>query len=94
MLETMVQHPGMLGLLSDMDAERDMLDVRMRNPNLNGRRLRHVRLPGNALIIAVARPGENVIPHGETKLLNDDRLTLVGSREDVRAAADYLSAVN
>jgi Trk K+ transport system NAD-binding subunit len=38
------------------------------------------------LILALNRKGELVVPHGNTRLNEDDRLTLVGLQEYTRAA--------
>jgi len=48
------------------------------------REVRHVVLVEDALIAMVHRRGEVLIPRGRTKLLEGDRLTIVGSTEAIR----------
>jgi Trk K+ transport system NAD-binding subunit len=91
-LEMRVRHAGMFSLLTDMDMERKMRSAQLRNSRLFNRHLRDVRLPGNALIIAIRRRADTVIPHGDTLLIHGDRLTVVGTRVDVQAAVEYLES--
>jgi len=48
--------------------------------------LRQLELPGGLLALAIRRDGELLVPHGNTRLCRDDRLTLVGSIEDIELA--------
>lgn len=63
----------------------------MRNPMLNGRNLREVRLPGDALVLLVTRGGEQITPRGDTALRHGDWLTVVGSSSSVNSASNYLT---
>ena len=90
MLEGLIAHPHVFSLLADTAPDSHMVEVRLRNPGLVGHRLRQVPLPGDALIVLLARGGELLIPDGRTRLLRGDQLTLVGSHQDVEIAAEYL----
>jgi Trk K+ transport system NAD-binding subunit len=50
------------------------------------RPLRELKLPGGLLALAIRRDGELLVPHGNTRLCRNDRLTLVGSLEDIELA--------
>jgi Kef-type K+ transport system membrane component KefB/Trk K+ transport system NAD-binding subunit len=87
MLEAMVRHPHAFSMLAELDIDSHVADVRVDDPDTAGRQLREIPLPGDALVLAVVRDGEMVIPRGHTRLRRGDYLTLVGSRDDVLAAA-------
>ena len=44
----------------------------------------HPELPASSLIAIVRRDGEAIIPHGQTRLIEDDRITIIGNPEDIR----------
>ena len=47
------------------------------------RRLREIDFPGDTLVALIRRGGQSIVPHGETMLREGDRLTIVGSPDDV-----------
>jgi Trk K+ transport system NAD-binding subunit len=51
---------------------------KLNNPRLHGRPLRHIRLPGDVLILGLRRSGEALVPRGDTVLQLGDVLMLVG----------------
>ena len=51
-----------------------------RGADLIGLRLREVDLPDGTLLAMIRRGGELVIPKGDTVLLDEDRLTIIGDR--------------
>lgn len=55
-----------------------------------GRTLAEVRLPGEALVVAVARGGALLLPRGSTRLADGDLLTVLTRPGDERALAGYL----
>jgi Kef-type K+ transport system membrane component KefB/Trk K+ transport system NAD-binding subunit len=91
MLEAMVRHPRAFHLVAELDLEREVADVVMTRRALEGRRLREVQLPGDALVLIVFRDDEVIIPRGHTNLQLGDVLTIVGSADAVDEAADYLT---
>ncbi len=90
-LELMVCHPQAFSLLVGEGMERHSAAVKVRNPDLVGRTLRDIPLPGDALVLVLSRQGEALVPRGHTALAEGDLLTLVGSPEAVEAAASHLS---
>lgn len=50
---------------------------------LEGRVVRDLELPEDALMVMIVRRGRMVMPHGSTMLQTDDRITFVGSPESV-----------
>lgn len=90
-LEAMIRYPQAFSLVAQMDLSKQVREVRMRNPMLNGRNLREVRLPGDALVLLVTRGGEQITPRGDTALRHGDWLTVVGSSSSVNSASNYLT---
>ena len=77
-------------MMSERGDDVELLDIPLINPSLDGRPLRDVRLPGNALVIGLRRAGEVIVPHGDTRLELGDTLTLVGSPAALRDARPWL----
>jgi monovalent cation:H+ antiporter-2, CPA2 family len=63
---------------------------KLNNPRLHGRPLRHIRLPGDVLILGLRRSGEALVPRGDTVLQLGDVLMLVGRQEGVQQAIAWL----
>ena len=62
----------------------------LNNPRLHGLPLRHIRLPGDVLILGLRRSGEALVPRGDTVLELGDVLMLVGRQEGVQQAIAWL----
>jgi Trk K+ transport system NAD-binding subunit len=90
-LEGALHFPTAFSMLAEQSDDVEFLDVPLRNHTLAGRPLRQVRLPGNALVMGIQRQGEIVIPHGDSVLLLEDVLLLVGSPN---ALADSMNLLN
>lgn len=78
-VEGALKFPAAFGMIADRRDNVDLVDVRLKNHAYNGRSLRKIRLPGDALVIGIQRQGEFVVPHGDTTLKYDDVLVLIGS---------------
>jgi Trk K+ transport system NAD-binding subunit len=83
-LEYLLLFPSVSSLMTDLEDEHDLAEIRLGCPDLAGRPLRDLALPAEAMIILVRRNGEVIYPRGHTRLRIGDRLTLVGSVEGVR----------
>lgn len=86
-LEYLLLYPSVSSLMTDLEDEHDIAEVRLRCPDLTGRPLREVELPEGAMIVLIRREGDVLYPHGHTQLQIGDRLTLMGSLEAVRELA-------
>jgi monovalent cation:H+ antiporter-2, CPA2 family len=82
----LVRNPDIYMLLSRTDDDKEISEVIVSNDLHIGRMIRQLRLPGDVLVLALRRDGELMIPHGDTRLSRNDRLTLVGSVESVETA--------
>jgi Trk K+ transport system NAD-binding subunit len=78
MIAMMARNPDTYALLTSTTDQRDIAEVRLRNPFLLGKRLRDLQLPGDYLVLSIRRGSELLIPHGNTMLEFNDRLSLLG----------------
>jgi len=91
-LEGALRFPATFDMLADHGDNVEIGDVIMRNLMLDGRPLREIRFPGNALVMGLRREGEVLVPHGDTVLRLGDMVMLVGSPESVNQAGALLTA--
>ncbi len=89
-LEGALHFPAAFSVLMDKGDNVDVLDVPLENLRLDGRPLRRLRLPGDALVLGIQRQGEVLVPHGDTVVWKGDTLMLVGSPEALREASTIL----
>lgn len=83
MLALMARNPDVFSLLTSTTDERDVREVLLQNPALAGKRLRDSDLPGDLWILAIRRSGELLIPHANDRLELGDRLTILGTIEEL-----------
>ncbi len=86
LLALLTRTPALYTLLSRTDDDKEVCEVVVTNPRDVDRPLRLLELPGGLLALAIRRDGDLLVPHGNTRLCLDDRLTLVGSIEDIELA--------
>lgn len=90
-LEGALHFPAAFDMLADHADGVEVREIAMHNPRFNGRRLRHIRLPGDALVLGLRRDGEILVPHGDTKLRQGDLLMLVGHQDSLQQALIQLN---
>ena len=78
-LEYLLLYPSVSSLMTDLEDEHDIAEVRLRCPDLVGRPLRDLDLPESVMIVLIRRGGDVIYPRGYTELQIGDRLTLLGS---------------
>ncbi|MCB8943875.1 MAG: cation:proton antiporter [Ardenticatenaceae bacterium] len=79
LLEQYVRSPVGASLLLGMDGRQDVMDIEVRNPDLDGLTLRDLRLPFDVLVLSVSRGQNTIISHGYTRLHLGDKVTMVGA---------------
>lgn len=61
-----------------------MADFRVKNLNgVEGKKIKDLNLSDPILVVAISRNGEVIIPHGDTELLPNDILHLMGQKESI-----------
>ena len=86
LLALLTRTPALYALLSRTDDDKEVCEVVVTDWRDVDRPLRQLELPGGLLALAIRRDGELLVPHGNTRLCRNDRLTLVGSIEDIELA--------
>ena len=85
------RNPALYQLLTSTEDDKEVTEFVVTNPDLVGRRLREITIPGDVLILALRRNGELLVPHGNTQIEDKDHLTLAGNAEDISDAGQYFS---
>ena len=75
--------------LAESDAIIDQILVSEKSISVN-KTLKELSLPKEALISAIKRNDEVIIPDGNTKILTDDLLTIIGKKNDVKKLKNRL----
>lgn len=81
LLEHLVRSPIGVSMLLGMDSRQSVVDIEVRNPDLQGIRLRDLRLPLEVLVLSVSRGNRTIVSHGYTRLHVGDKVTVVGLEE-------------
>ncbi len=90
-LDHFVRSPALTGLVVGMDIDRDVVEIEVKNPDLDGTALRELRLPLDVLVLSVERGGASIISHGYTRLQRGDLVTVMGARSSLGQIEDRLS---
>jgi len=86
LLALLTRTPALYALLSRTDDDKEVCEVVVTSASDLDKPLRQLELPGGLLALAIRREGELLVPHGNTRLCRNDRLTLVGSITDIELA--------
>ncbi|OQX64782.1 MAG: hypothetical protein B5M51_02695 [Anaerolinea sp. 4484_236] len=83
LLDQYARKPDSASLLLDSESKHQIREISVRDPNLHGIALRDLRLPSDTLIIAIHRGSNDIISHGYTRLRLGDRVTVIGSPQNL-----------
>jgi Kef-type K+ transport system membrane component KefB/Trk K+ transport system NAD-binding subunit len=83
-LEYLLLFPTVSSLMTDLEDEHDIAEVRLGCMELTGKPLREVELPEGAMLVLIRRDDDVIYPRGHTVLQLGDRVTIMGSVEAVR----------
>jgi Trk K+ transport system NAD-binding subunit len=81
LLALMARNSAMFSLLTSTEDQRDLREFILFNSNLHGKRLMDLKFPADSLVLAIRRDDELIVPHGTTKLVTGDHLTIIGNIE-------------
>lgn len=87
-MENLILRPNIFDVLIQKESGNEVMEVAMKSTALKGRALSKIRLPGNNLILFVKRGGDTTIPHGNTRLYEDDIIALCADLDLVRKARE------
>lgn len=92
-LEGALHFPAAFDMLTNHEDGVEVREVQLNHPQYNGKLMREIRLPGNALVLGLRRNGEVLVPHGDTQLYLGDLLMLVGHPESLQQAMVQMNSV-
>jgi Kef-type K+ transport system membrane component KefB/Trk K+ transport system NAD-binding subunit len=87
LLVLLARSPTAYALLTRTEDDKEVCELAVEDGPYVGKALRELALPGDTLVLAMHRNGDLVVPHGDTRIQTDDRLTLVGSVECLAEAS-------
>lgn len=92
-LENLLERPAVFSIC-EVGEGGDIREVPLLNNDFIGRNVKEINenLPSESIIVLVRRNGETIIPRDEVALMEGDHVSIIGKLEDVRAAANLLSA--
>lgn len=82
--------PDVYDLFSRHERDIIMADVWLTNKQLANTELRLIKFPGNTLVVHIKRDNIPIVPHGNTVLMLNDHLTLIGNPDSVDKTIDLL----
>ncbi len=87
-IDDLIERPTLANWMSELSRSGDIQEVPLTNDDLVGLTIEEFsdRIPGSCLVALVGRNDESFVPDGSFTLQRDDRLTILGNREDVRDA--------
>ena len=90
LLEQTVRAPQSAAVLLHQDSGRELVQVTVNNPDVDGQLVRDLRLPSDILFLDVTRNGDVLLPNGYTRLKSGDEVTLIGREPGLSEAMDKL----
>jgi len=86
-LEYLLLFPSVTSLMTDIEDQHDIVEVRLFCPDFTEKPLRELQLPDGVTVVLVRRDSDVVYPRGHTRLQMGDRLTLMGPLDGVQELA-------
>jgi len=86
----MARNSALFSLLTSTEDNRDLREFVLYNSSLDGKRLMELKFPPNTLVLAIRRNDEMIVPHGTTKLITGDHLTVLGDLKTLPEVEDWL----
>jgi len=85
LLALMARHPDLFGVMTSGRTHHQVREIPVLSRELSGRSLKELALGGDVLVLSVRRGAESVIPHGDTKLVTGDWVTVYGDEVPIEA---------
>ncbi|HKJ40238.1 MAG TPA: cation:proton antiporter, partial [Anaerolineales bacterium] len=90
LLSLMARNSAVFSLMTSTEDQRDMREFIVFNSDLAGKRIMDLDFPVDALVLAIRRAEELIVPHGTTKLETGDHLTVLGNLDSLPALEELL----
>jgi NhaP-type Na+/H+ or K+/H+ antiporter len=90
-MDNAIERPALANWMGEIGRSGDVQEIEVTSEEMVGRPVHEVgpELPGGVLIALVARNGDTRVPDADFTLEMGDRITLIGSRDDVREAMEF-----
>ncbi|MFC7097059.1 cation:proton antiporter [Halobaculum marinum] len=87
-IDNYIERPALANWMGEIGRSGDVQEIEVTSEEMAGVTVREIgpELPGGSLIAVVARDGETQVPDADFTLQVGDRVTIIGNRDDVRAA--------
>jgi len=91
-MDNYIERPSMMDWMGEIGRSGDVQEIEVTSEEIVGRTIREVgpELPDDSLIVLVQREGETRVPDADLTLQQGDRITIIGGREEVREAIQYV----
>ena len=85
LLALMARNPDLFQLMASGRAAHEVREILVFSRDVSGSSLRDLKLGGDILVLSIFRGGESLIPHGGTRLVIGDWITVYGDTGQVEA---------
>ena len=87
-IDNLIERPALNAWMTELGVSGDVQEITLTSSQFVGKTVGSLAsiLPPSCLITLVKREDEDIIPHGDFILDLEDRLTLIGRKEDVKTA--------
>ena len=92
LLALMARNSSIFSLMTSTDDQRDLREFIVFNKSLQGKPLLELKFPADTLVLTIRRGDELIVPHGTTKLVTGDRLTVLGNIETLPDLEDLVES--
>ena len=91
-IDNLVERPALSKWMTELGDSGDVQEVEVTDESLVDRTVAEINpdLPDGCMIALLTRDGENTVPSGDLTLELGDHLTVIGPRENVKDAVDWL----
>ena len=90
LLGLMARTPTIFDLFTTTTDDKDIREIPLENPALDGILLRHFPWPPDTLVLTITRDDELIIPHGKIRLQLHDRLNIAGTLDSLERVTLHL----
>jgi len=91
-MDNYIERPSMMDWMSEIGQSGDVQEIEVTSKELIGRTVGDIgpELPDDCLIALVQRDGTTRVPDADFALQEGDRITIIGGREEVKTAIEFV----
>ena len=83
LIDQYVRSPLATSIFLGKEKDKEIRDIRLLNEKISGSLLRDLKLPQDVLMLSIKRSDEIILSHGYTRLLKEDIITFLGSKNSL-----------